>query len=279
MMKDNSLMAELVHKTAIVEEGAKLGKNVRIGPFCFVGKDVVLEDNVELKSHVVLENKVYVGSGTCIHPFAVIGGSPQNIKNKGIGAEVIIGKNNVIREYVTINLGTEADAMKTVIGDNCFIMTSSHIAHDCVIGNHVIMANNATLGGHVKIEDHVFVGGLSAIHQFVRIGKHVMIGGVSGVGRDVSPFTMVVGTRGGGITGLNTIGLKRNGFSDKAIHDIRQAYKILFDTSPGRTLSLGIQEVEEKFSGNKHIEYILEFLNAKSTRGICRPRIFYNEET
>jgi UDP-N-acetylglucosamine acyltransferase len=165
--------------------------------------------------------------------------------------------------------------MKTVVGDNCYIMINSHIAHDCVIGNNVTMANSATLAGHVKIEDHVVIGGLSAVHQFVRIGKHVMIGGVSGVGRDVGPFTMYIGSRDGGITGLNTVGLKRSGFSEQAINEIRQAYKILFDTSSGRTLSLGMQEVQERFSGNKSVEYILDFLNAKSRRGICR---FYNEE-
>jgi UDP-N-acetylglucosamine acyltransferase len=267
-----------LHKTAIIEEGARLGRNVKIGPFCFVGSNVTLEDDVELKSHVVIDNKVYVGAGSCIHSFAVIGGTPQNIKHKGVGAEIIIGKNNTIREHVTINIGTEIDAMKTVIGDNCFLMINSHIAHDCVLGNNVIMANNATLGGHVHIEDNVFVGGLSAIHQFVRIGKNVMIGGVSGVERDVCPFTMVMGNRAG-IIGLNAIGLKRNGFSDSDIDTIKTVYKILFDTSPGRNIGIGIKDLEEKFSGNKHIEYILGFLKAKSIRGICRPKIFYNEDT
>ncbi len=164
-----------VHHTAIVEPGAVLGHNVKIGPFCVVSKGTQLGDNVELKSHVILENKVSIGKGTIVHPFAVIGGAPQNIKHAGAGAEVVIGTNNIIREYVTINIGTEVGAMKTVIKNDCFIMTAVHIAHDCLLGDRVIMANNATLGGHVVIEDNVFVGGMTAIHQFVRIGKHAMI--------------------------------------------------------------------------------------------------------
>jgi UDP-N-acetylglucosamine acyltransferase len=274
----NQASDTFVHGTAVIEKGARLGKNVKIGSFCFIGKDVILNDNVELKSHVVIENKVTVGAGTTIHSFAVIGGTPQNTKYHGDGAEVIIGKNNTIREHVTINLGTEIDEMKTVIGDNCFIMIGAHIAHDCILGNNVIMINNATLAGHVHVEDNVIIGGLSAVHQFVRIGKHVMIGGVSGVERDVSPFTMVTGNRAG-MVGLNTIGLKRNGFLDEDICAIKRAYQILFDTAPGRNISIGIKEVEKKFAGNKHVEYILNFLKAKSTRGLCRPKIFYNEET
>jgi len=262
---------------SIIEKGARLGKNVKIGPFCFIGKNVILEDNVEIKAHVVIENKVTIGAGTTVHSFSVIGGAPQNLTHHGVEAEIIIGKNNIIREHVTINLGTEADAMKTVVGDNCFIMTSSHIAHDCVLGNNVIMANNATLGGHVHVEDNVFVGGLCAVHQFVRIGKYVMVGGVSGVERDLCPFTMVIGNRAE-IVGLNTIGLKRNGFLDKDIYAIKKAYQILFSTSPGRSIGVGLRELEDKFAGNAHIEYILDFLKAKSIRGLCRPRVVYNEE-
>ena len=133
-----------IHPTAIVENGAKLGQNVKIGPFCFIGKEVTLGNNVELKSHVVMENKVSIGENTVICSFAVIGGAPQNIKYRGSGAEVIIGKRNIIREHVTVNIGTERDAMKTVIGDDCFVMTASHVAHDCIIGNKVTLTNGAT---------------------------------------------------------------------------------------------------------------------------------------
>jgi UDP-N-acetylglucosamine acyltransferase len=268
----------LIHRTSVIENGARLGNNVKIGPFCFVGKDVVLADDVELKTHVVIENKVSVGEGTRIYSFAVIGGAPQNLRHHGVGAEVIIGRNNIIREHVTINLGTEADAMKTVIGDNCYIMISSHIAHDCILGNNVVMANNATLAGHVHIEDNVFIGGLSAIHQFVRIGKNVMIGGVTGVGQDVIPFTMVTGTRAG-VAGLNVIGLKRNGFSENDILMLKKAYRILFDPSPGRTIEIGIKDIEENLAPNKHVEHLLGFLKSKTSRGISRPKIFCNEET
>ena len=267
-----------VHRTAIVEEGAQLGNNVKIGAFCFVGKNVILEDNAELKTHVVIDNKVTIGAGTSIHSFAVIGGSPQNIKHHGIGAEIIIGKNNIIREHVTINIGTEIDEMKTVIGDNCFIMIGVHIAHDCMLGNNVIMANNTTLGGHIHIEDNVFIGGLSAIHQFVRIGNCAMIGGASAVARDVGPFVIARGNEAT-IIGLNTIGLKRNGFSDDEICSLRKAYQILFDTSPGRNIGVGLKDLEKKFTGEKHVEYVLKFFKTKSIRGIYRPKIVYNEKT
>lgn len=266
-----------IHKTAVIEKGAKLGCNVKIGPFCFVDKDVIIGDNVEIKAHVIIVNKVTIGTGTVVYPFAVIGEVPQNVKYHGMGAEVIIGRNNIIREHVTINLGTEIDKMKTVLGDNCFIMTGSHIAHDCIVGNNVIMANNATLGGHVYIEDSVFIGGLSAIHQFVKIGKYVMIGGMSGVERDVVPFTTIIGNRAE-IVGLNVIGLKRNGLNDADIHMIKRSYKILFDTSPGRNIDIGIKELEQKLANDKNVKHILNFLRSRSTRGIYRPKVFDNEK-
>ena len=270
-------MTVTIHQTAIVEKGAELGQNVKIGPFCVVGPNVKLGDNVELKSHVVIENKVSIGENTVIHPFASIGGLPQNLTFHGAGAEVIIGKRNTIREYVTINLGTERDEMKTIVGDDCFLMTAAHVAHDCVIGNHVILTNGATLGGHVKIDDHVLVGGKAAIHQFVRIGKFVMIGGVSGVERDVVPFAMVIGNRAR-VVGLNIIGLKRNGFSDQNIYALKKAYNILFDSS-GRNICTSIAELERISSGNEHVECLLAFLKAKTTRGICRAEdVFSNEE-
>lgn len=157
-------------------------------------------------------------------------------------------------------------------------MIGSHIAHDCIIDNNVIMANNTTLGGHVHIEDNVFIGGLSAIHQFVRIGKHVMIGGMSSAERDVVPFTTVIGNRKG-IAGLNIVGLKRNNFSDIDICTIKESYHILFDTSPGRNIDLGLKELAEKFKDQKHVKCILDFLKIKSKRGIYRPKVFDNAQT
>ncbi|NRA73620.1 MAG: acyl-ACP--UDP-N-acetylglucosamine O-acyltransferase [Rickettsiales bacterium] len=268
----------LIHETAVVEKGAKLGSNVKIGAFCFVGKDAVLNDNVELKPHVVVTNKVTIGVGAVIHSFAAIGGAPQNINHHGVGAEVIIGDNSIIREHVTINIGTEVDGMKTIIGNNCFIMIGCHIAHDCVLGNNVIMANNATLGGHIHIEDNVFIGGLTAIHQFVRIGKYAMVGGASAVGRDVSPFIMARGNEAY-VIGVNSVGLKRGGFSDADICTVKESYKILFDTSPGKNIDVGLKNLEQKFKDNEHVQYILDFLRTKSKRGIYRPKVSENGQS
>lgn len=267
----------LIHPTAIVEKGATIGQNVKIGPFCIVGRLATLGDNVELKSHVVIENKVTIGSGTTIHSFAVIGGNSQ-IKNYSDGqAEVIIGKNNVIREYVTINIGTELETMKTVVGDNCFIMTNSHIGHDCILGNNIIMANGATLGGRVKVEDYAYFGGKTAVHQRVRIGKHVMVGGMSGVERDVLPFALVMGNRAK-VTGLNMVGLKRSGFSELDINTLKKVYGVLFDGS-ARNICSAIKKVEKDFLNNKHVAYLLDFLNSETARGLCRAEyICCNEE-
>lgn len=268
----------LIHPTAIIEKGATIGQNVKIGPFCIVGRSVTLCDDVELKSHVIIENKVTIGSGTAIHSFAVIGGNSQ-IKNYSDGdAEVIIGKNNVIREYATINIGTELEEMKTVVGDNCFIMTSAHIAHDCILGNNIIMANGATLGGRVKVEDYAYFGGKTAVHQRVRIGKHAMIGGMSGVERDLVPFALVTGGREKTIR-LNIVGLKRSGFSVNDIHILRKVYGILFESSV-RSIGSAIRQIEEEgLSNNKHVAYLLNFLNGETVRGLCGAEyICCNEE-
>jgi len=203
-------MADL-HPSSVISSRATLGKEVRIGPFCVVGPDVVFEESVVLHSHAVVEGRTRIGAGTKIFPFASIGHRPQDLKYAGEPSELVIGANNTIREYVTMNPGTKGGGMVTRVGDGCLFMMGAHVAHDCQIGNRVIMANNATLAGHVVIEDDAIIGGLAAVHQFVRIGRRAMVGGMSGVEHDVIPFGLVMGERAT-LKGLNVVGLKRGGF-------------------------------------------------------------------
>ncbi len=204
------IMENSIHPTAIIEDGATLGEGVKVGPYCVVAATVSLGDNVELKSHVVVEGSTQIGAGTVIFPFAVIGSMTQDKKYKqGEPAKLVIGRNNVIREHVTMNPGHTEPHKMTKIGDNCLFMVASHVAHDCIVGDNVIMANNATLAGHVEVGDCAILGGLSAVRQFVRIGSYAMIGGMSGVEHDVIPYGTVMGERAK-LSGLNIVGMKRN---------------------------------------------------------------------
>ena len=185
----------MIHSSSVIDKKAKVSKTVKIGPFCYVGPEVELSDDVELVSNVHIEGNTKIGKGTKIFPFASIGTQPQDLKFKNEKNSLIIGEQNIIREYVTINPGTEGGGSKTEIGNSCLFMISSHIAHDCKIGNDVIIANNVPLGGHVTIEDSVVIGGNSAVQQFTRIGRLAMIGGMTGVLNDVIPFGLSIGNR------------------------------------------------------------------------------------
>ena len=171
----------MIHNSSVIDKKAKIGKNVKVGPFCYIGPQVQISDGVELISNIHIEGNTKIGIGTKIFPFASIGTVPQDLKYQGEDNSLEIGENNTIREYVTINPGTEGGGRKTIIGNNCLLMISSHIAHDCNIGNDVVIANNVPLGGHVTIEDSVVIGGNSAVQQFTRIGRLAMIGGMTGV--------------------------------------------------------------------------------------------------
>ena len=263
-------MTNKIHPTAIIVDGAKIGKNVNIGPYCVIGANVEIGDGTVLKSHVVIDGITKIGQNNIIFSFAAIGHAPQDLKYEGEKSQIIIGDNNKIREYVTIHPGTKSDKMVTKIGDNCLLMVSSHIAHDCVIGNDVILANNATLGGHVMVEDHAVLGGLCAVHQFVRIGKHAMIGGMSGVENDVIPYGTVMGERAY-LAGLNLIGLKRRGFERDAIHSLRNFYKKLFDEDSG-SMSKNITTLKEEYKDDLLVIEIINFLETKNSRAICKPK-------
>lgn len=255
-----------IHKTAIISPKAEIDKEVVIGPYCIIGDNVKIGRGSRLINHVQIEGITEIGQNCTIFPFAMIGFPPQDLKYKGEPTGVRIGNNNIIREYVTIHRASVSGDGWTEIGDGNFIMAYVHIAHDCKIGNSVIMANLATLAGHVQVEDFAFIGGLVAVHQFTRIGAYAMIGGFSGVGQDVPPFTMASGPRAK-LYGLNSVGLKRRGFSDETINILKKAYKILFRDK--LQLKEAIEKVKKELPQIPEITHLLEFIEANK-RGICR---------
>lgn len=265
----------MIHPTTVIEASAKIGKNFKAGPFCYVGANVTIGDDVELKSHVVIEGHTTLGNGNIIYPFATIGHVPQDKKYAGELTYLEVGDNNVIREYVTMHPGTATGNTVTKIGSNGLFMVGVHVAHDCVVGNDVILANQATLAGHVVVEDHVIIGGISAVHQFVRIGAHAMIGGMSGVEQDVIPFGIVIGERAR-LSGLNLVGLKRRGFPQKSISALREAYRSLFtpDTEEKpSTFQERLLKLKDEQSDIPEIENLIAFIQGESHRNLCMPRV------
>ncbi len=258
-----------IHSTAIIENGAKIGKNVVVGPYSIVRANVELGDNVKLLSHVVVSGYTTIGENTIIHPFASIGGNPQDLKYNNEPTKLIIGKNNVIREHVTMNPGTVSGERKTVVGDNCLFMMGAHVAHDCKIGNNVIMANNATLAGHVSVGDFVIIGGLSAVHQFIRIGNHAIIGGMSGVESEVIPFGRVKGERAD-LAGLNIIGMERRSFDRNQIRSVQKAFNKIF-SSEGN-LKDRINKAYEEFKDDEIVKQILDFASVDTGFPLCQPK-------
>ncbi|MFT6581013.1 MAG: UDP-N-acetylglucosamine acyltransferase, partial [Alphaproteobacteria bacterium] len=243
-----------IHPTAIIDSHATIGDNVSIGPYCVVGAKVELDTGVKLHSHVVIDGRTKVGEETQIFPFASIGLRPQDLKYQGEESALIIGRRNSIREYVTMNPGTQDGGMKTLVGDDCLFMAGTHVAHDCIVGNNVILANNATLAGHVEVGDFAIIGGLAAVHQFARIGRHAIIGGMSGVENNVIPYGSVVGDRAR-LAGLNIIGLKRREFSKEQISNLRTAYRMLF--AEEGTLAERIEDVAVMFAHHAAVMEII----------------------
>lgn len=264
-------MASTIHPSAVVEPTARLGDGVTIGPFCLVGPDVELGEGVTLESHVVVTGRTSIGPRTRIYPFASIGHIPQDRKYQGEQSALTIGADNTIREYVTINPGTEGGGMVTRIGDNCLFMACTHVAHDCQVGNGVIMVNNSGLAGHVIVGDYAIIGGLSGVHQYVRIGAHAMIGGMTGIEQDVIPFGLAMGDRGY-LAGLNLIGLKRRGFGREEIHALRNVFKMLFLDDDGE-LSQRIQAVRDAYDGYPSIQQLLDFIDSDSDRKILKAKL------
>lgn len=258
-----------IHATSIIDPKAKIGQNVVIGPYCVVGPKVTLGDGVQLRSHVVIDTHAEIGEGTVLYPFSCIS-NPQDLKFKGEDSKVVIGKNTTIREYVTIQPGTEAGGMLTYVGDNCLLMALVHIAHDCHVGNNVIMANGATLAGHVTIGNHVVIGGLAAVLQFVRIGDHAMIGGMSGVTSDVIPYGHVNGGNAH-LNGLNLVGLKRRGFERHSIDNLLKAYNQLFEDLEG-TFADRLAKVQQDYKNDDVVQNMVAFIQDDASRRIMTPR-------
>jgi len=258
----------MIHKSSVIDSKAKISNNVKIGPFCNIGPNVILSDNVELISNVHVEGNTKIGEGTRIFPFASIGTQPQDLKFKGEKNSLEIGKKNLIREYVTINPGTEGGGSKTTVGNNCLFMISSHIAHDCKIGNNVIIANNVPLGGHVTIEDSVVIGGNSAVQQFTRIGRLAMIGGMTGVLKDVIPFGLSIGNRNY-LQGLNLIGLRRQKYENQKIRGLNEAYKEIFSS---KNLYENLSKINGEYKENELVKEVIAFIEKDKKRPICSPQ-------
>ena len=257
----------MIHKSSVIDSKAKIEKNVKIGPFCYIGPKVHLKEGVELISNVHIEGNTKIGVGTKVYPFASIGTAPQDLKYKGESNSLDIGEGNIIREYVTINPGTVGGGNKTVVGNNCLFMISSHIAHDCRIGNNVVIANNVPLGGHVMIEDNVIIGGNSAVQQFTRIGRLAMIGGMTGVLKDVIPFGLSFGNRNY-LKGINLIGLRRKKYDNKKIMELDQAYKKIFSSN---NLHENLNKINGEFKENELVQEVTKFIEKDKKRPICSP--------
>lgn len=260
-----------IHPTAIIDPNAKIADDVKIGAFTIIGKNVEIGSGCEIQSHVVIEGNTKIGKNNKIFSFAAIGKIPQDLKFKGEESRLIIGDNNIIREYATLHPGTQDDRMETVVGSNCLFMIGVHVAHDCIVGDKVIMANNATLAGHVVVEDFAIIGGLSAVRQFVRIGKHAMIGGMSAIEQDIIPFSLVVGERAK-LAGLNLVGLERRGFEKDDIKSLRKAYKQVFENRE-HTLAERLAQVETDLADQSAlVRDMLDFAKEKSRVGLCPSR-------
>ena len=257
-----------IHSTAIIEDGAKLGTGITIGPFCLIGKDVTIGDNTIVQSHVVIEGITEIGENNKIFSFASIGKENQDLKYKGEPTKTIIGNNNLIREFVSIHRGT-TDRFETKIGNNNLIMAYVHVAHDVIIGNDCIFSNGVTLAGHVVVEDFAIIGGLTPVHQFCRIGTYSMTGGASAINQDICPFMLASGNKAE-IVNLNAVGLRRKGFSTEEMANIKAAYKLIF-RSGGKLMKDILEELRTNYPADPNIKIICEFIEiSNQNRGLAR---------
>jgi len=258
-----------IDPTASVHPTAELDYGVEVGPYTVIGEGVRVGRNTRISSHVVIDKWTTLGRGCQVFQFASVGAPPQDLGYRGEKTEVVLGDNNIIREFVTIHRATTKETCKTVCGSDNLFMNYVHIAHDCKLGDNIIMSNSATLGGHVAIEDHAIVGGIVAVHQYVRIGAYCIIGGASAVSKDIPPYVLAVGNRAH-LYGLNMVGLRRKGFSKVDVEDIKKAYNIIFKSSLGLNEATGKLKVE--MPDSPHAKRFIEFIE-KSRRGITRVRL------
>ena len=257
----------MIHKTAIIDPKAKISQSANIGPYTIVGPNVEIEENSVIQSHVNISGYTKIGKNNKVYPFASIGSNPQDLKYRGEKTELVIGNNNVIREYVTANPGTSGGGGITKIGNNNLLMIGAHIAHDCLIGNNVVIANNAAIAGHAEIGDDVIIGGNCGVQQFTRIGKMAMIGGMTGVSRDVIPYGLSFGNRNY-LGGINLVGLRRKNISNKEILTLNDAYKEIFKTE---NLHQNLSKLNGEFKDNNLVKEVVDFINKDKKRPICTP--------
>jgi len=255
-----------VHATAIVHPEAQLDPTVEVGPYAVIGPKVRIGPGTRVGPHAVIEGDTTIGARNRVFQFASVGADPQDLKYAGEATKLVIGDDNLIREFTTLHIGTAGGGGTTRIGNKNLFMAYSHVAHDCQIGNGCVLANSAALAGHVEIGDHVIMGGLSAVHQFTRIGKHAFIAGGAMVGMDVPPYCTAQGDRAE-LVGLNTVGLARHGFSEDQIGRVKDAYKILFRSKMG--LNEALSKLKAEHGGHSEIDHLIDFLNA-SKRGVTR---------
>lgn len=255
-----------IHPTAIIHENAIIGKNVEVGPYSIIGDNVEIGDDCWIGPHVVIKGTTKMGKGNKIYQFASVGEDCQDLKYNGEITYLEIGDNNVFRESCTIHRGTAQDKSVTRIGNNCLLMAYVHVAHDCILGNNIILSNNATLAGHSKLANNVIIGGLTALHQFTRVGEYAMIGGCSAVNKDIPPFFMASGNYVEA-QGINSVGLKRHGFSSATIMHIKRAYKSL--CRQGNSLAEAKAEIAENVKDCPELQILLDFISDEN-RGIVR---------
>ena len=259
-------MTPFIHKTAIISPDAHIGDDCHIGPFCTIGGKVALGQGVRLDSHVVIDGKTSIGDETHVFPFVSIGLAPQDLKYAGEPTATEIGKNNHIREFVTIHRGTAGGGGLTKIGDGNLFMAQAHVAHDCQIGNEVIMANAATLAGHVEIADRANVGAYSGVHQFCRIGLEAFVGGYSVVVKDAPPFAVIQGNHAK-CYGLNRVGMKRRGYAKETIEKLHRAYHLLLSARLNTTQA--VEKIREEITDCKEVDLLVEFIES-SKRGVVK---------
>ena len=248
-----------------ISSNAKIHHSVKIGPFCYIGDNVVIQKNCELKSHVSIVGNTSIGENNIFYPFCSIGSEPQDLKFRNEKSFLIIGNYNVFRENVTANPGTQGGGLNTIIKNNCLFMVGSHIAHDCMIGSNVILANNATLAGHVEIDNNAIVGGNSAIHQFVKIGKNAMVGGMSGLEKNLVPYGLYIGIRSN-MKGLNLIGLKRKGLGNNKIKILNQFIKNIFNKND--SIENNLNKVNNEVKSIEEVQEITDFIEKSNKRGL-----------
>jgi UDP-N-acetylglucosamine acyltransferase len=257
-----------IHPTAVVAARAELGPGVEVGPYAVIGPEVRVGADTWIGAHAVVTGRTTLGARNRVFPFASVGSMPQDLKYRGEASTLVLGDANIVREYVSMNPGTQGGGMETVVGSGCLFMVSSHVAHDCRLGDSVILSNGVALGGHVTVESHAIVGGLAGVHQFVRLGESSLCAAGAMVSKDVPPFCIVAGDRAR-LFGLNVVGLRRRGFSAATIRVLRRAYRLLFHNRGGGSRREHIAQVRAELSGVPEVERLLAFLTS-SRRGVCR---------